>query len=315
MRLRVRDGKTPGARWTAAVERGVRAMGDPDVEVVAAADFDGAVRELTGSSTYTSDRGTGTVGARTLTTAGGSVIVVNTRVLGTGDLKLVERTLAHEAGHVLIDSRGEVLAGRHRLVDVEWQWLLMCLGGYAMHEARIELAVAALGYPGTGSATGEHVAEVLHATDVDHLNLLEDPAADDPRVLADGMTVQLDRLSKVLAYAAADTLHTGSGPAIAEEGQLAEDAWDEYVAPSWERRLELYRRLPPATVAMPDEEWDRALLEGLALEHDLLRSLGFEYETGPAGGYGFYRRVSNARLDARDRRARAQAVRYGGRDQ
>jgi len=51
MRLRVHGGHSPSAPWRAAVKRGVQALGSPALEVVAAEDFDDAVRELTGSTT------------------------------------------------------------------------------------------------------------------------------------------------------------------------------------------------------------------------------------------------------------------------
>src|SRR3954452_9242659 len=44
------------------MERGPQAMGAPDVEVIITNDFDATVRKLLDSTTYSSDRGTGTVG-------------------------------------------------------------------------------------------------------------------------------------------------------------------------------------------------------------------------------------------------------------
>lgn len=64
MQLIVRDGWKPGATTVAAFNRGVQAMGDPDVEVVLTAKFDETVREYTGSTTYTAGRGSGAVGPR-----------------------------------------------------------------------------------------------------------------------------------------------------------------------------------------------------------------------------------------------------------
>src|SRR3954453_7268769 len=119
-----------------AMQRGVQAMGAPDVEVIITDNFDATVRKLLASTTYSSDRGTGTVGAKTFNTPGGPVIVVNWLTVQHLDDAAVDRLLAHESGHVLIDSRGETVEGRHYLAAHEWQWWLLCMGGFAMHEAR-----------------------------------------------------------------------------------------------------------------------------------------------------------------------------------
>ncbi|RJK92506.1 hypothetical protein D5H78_18690 [Vallicoccus soli] len=282
--------------------------------MVAADDFDGAVRELTGSTTYSADRGTGTVGAKTLVTADGPVIVVNTKVLTDADLTLVERALAHETGHALINGRGEVVEGRRALASSDWAWHLLCIAGSAMQEVRCERAVGELGYSATDSATAEHIVEVLHATTVELLQAIQDPASQDPWVFMQAVMQLLDRLTKVLAYAAAESLRIGEPPAIAAEGALALDAWQEYVAPTWERRLALYEGLPPATAAMSEANWHQSLVEGALLEHDLLRCLGFEFEDSVGGGYGFYRRIDDDRLAKWVRRGLAQEALYEQRE-
>lgn len=292
----------------------MQALGSPALEVVAAEDFDGAVRELTGSTTYSADRGTGTVGAKTLATATGPVTVINTKVLTDTDLALVERTLAHETGHALIDGRGEVVEGRHGLASSEWAWHLLCIAGFAMQEVRCERAVGGLGYAPTGSASAEHIVEVLHATTLELLQAMQDPACKDPRVLMLAVMELLDRLTKVLAYAAAESLRTGEAPAIAAQGVFALDAWQEHVAPTWERRLALYQGLPSATAAMPEADWHQSLVEGALLEHDLLRCLGFEFEDAASGGYGFYRRISDDRLAGWFQRGLAQEALYKQRE-
>ncbi len=202
----------------------MKALGSPALEVVAAEDFNGAVRELTGSTTYSADRGTGTVGAKTLLTAAGSVIVVNTKVLTDTDLALVERTLAHETGHALIDGRGEVVEGRRGLASSDWAWHLLCIAGFAMQEVRCERAVGGLGYPATDGAGAEHLVEVLHATTLELLQAIQDPTCEDPWVFMQAVIQLLDRLTKVLAYVAAESLRTGEAHAIAVQGVPALDA-------------------------------------------------------------------------------------------
>ncbi len=292
----------------------MRALGSPTLEVVAAEDFDGAVRDLTGSTTYSADRGTGTVGAKTLVTAAGPVIVVNTNVLTDTDVALVERTLAHETGHALIDGRGEGVEGRRGLASLDWTWHLLCIAGFAMQEVRCERAVGSLGYPATDTATAEHLVEVLHATTLDLRQAMHDPTSEDPWVFMQAVIQVLDRLTKVLAYAGAESLRTGEAPAITAQGVLALDAWQEYVAPTWERRLALYQSLPPATAAISEADWRQSLVEGALLEHDLLRCLGFEFEDSVGGGYGFYRRVDDDRLASWVRRGLAQEALYEQRE-
>ncbi|MDP9416365.1 MAG: hypothetical protein M3P48_00655, partial [Actinomycetota bacterium] len=53
-----------------------------------------------------------------------------------------------------------------------------------------------------------------------------------------------------------------SAVARSAPGRGALDAWQEYVAPTWERRLALYQSLPPATAAMSEADWHQSLVEG-----------------------------------------------------
>lgn len=124
-------------------------------------------------------------------------------------------------------------------------------GGLGEHELRVERAVGEAGYPPAEGGSAEHITEVLHATTVDFLLLLQDPACADARRLLEGVLGLLDRLTKVLAYAAAQAIITGQAPDVAGQGQLALAAWDDYVSPTWTRRLALYTSLPPATVPLP----------------------------------------------------------------
>lgn len=292
-----------------AMQRGLQAMGAADVEVSITDDFDTTVRALLASSTYSSDRGTGTVGAKTFTTPAGPVIVVNSLTVQRLDDAAVERLLAHESGHVLIDSRGETVEGRHYLAGHEWQWWLLCMGGFAMHEARCERSVAELGYPFTDSSSSQHLAEVLHASTVDLHLLLVDPASADVSHLMHGVLKVVDRLTKVLAYTAADVLHTGRSVDLSAEGPSAQADWDDLVAPNWSQRLALYATLPAAAEPLDPAAWDQALTAGLALEASLLSDVGFVFESSNQG-YGFYRRVSDGVCMDRQRRAVAQARFY-----
>ncbi len=302
----MRGTESPDDRVVAAMQRGVASMRSSSAQIVFAGDFDAAVRSYTGSSTYTADRGTGTVAAKTLKTPHGSVIVVNAVAIEAAEEIAIERLLAHEAGHVLMLKRGETLEGHRHLASAEWEWHLLCLAGFALDEARVELAVGAAGYPGTDGASAEHLVEVLHATTVDLLVLLQDPASSDVRHLMERVIGLLDRLTKVLAYAAAHAIVTGQPPDVSGQGSLALAAWDDYAAPTWARRLTFYSDLPPATVPMSAAAQEAALTAGLVLEQDLLRDIGFAFEDAANGGFGFFRRVEDAQLHVRMERAIAQ---------
>lgn len=292
-----------------AIQHGVQSMGAPDVQVIVTDNFDATVRKLFASTTYSSDRGTGTVGAKTFNMPGGPMIVVNSLTVQHLDDADVERLLAHESGHVLIDSRGETVEGRHYLAAQEWQWWLLCMGGFAMHEARCERSVAELGYAFTDSSSSRHLAEVLHASTVDLHFLLVDPASADVSHLMHGVLKVVDRLTKVLAYTAADALHTGRSVDLSAEGPSAQADWDDLVAPTWSQRLDLYATLPAAAERLDPAAWDHALTAGLALEASLLSDVGFVFESSDQG-YGFYRRASDGVCMDRQRRAVAQARFY-----
>jgi hypothetical protein len=80
------------------------------------ATFNEAVREYTGSATYTSDRGLATVGAKTVGTAPRPGIVVNSLAAEPLRHTLLKRLLAHETGHVLMNAWGESVQGHRGLV-------------------------------------------------------------------------------------------------------------------------------------------------------------------------------------------------------
>lgn len=92
-----------------AVREGLMRMNCPAAtEVLISSDFVGDVREIIGSTTYSIDRGTGMVGAKTIPLdTGHSMIVVNGEATAAFDCPTLARMLAHESGHVLLNERGE----------------------------------------------------------------------------------------------------------------------------------------------------------------------------------------------------------------
>lgn len=94
-------------------------MGYPDSKVIIADNFVAAVKEMTGLDSYGTGRGAAVVAAKTLLTAEGCVIVVNGPEVGHRSLDLVERWMAHEAGHIALIERGESSKGRDHLAASE----------------------------------------------------------------------------------------------------------------------------------------------------------------------------------------------------
>ena len=92
---------------------------------------------------------------RTCTSTNGDiVIVVNWNAMKSRTLNEIERVLAHESGHVLIDKRGEepyddLEAHLYDIGDLNTAYIV----GMAVEEYRCETAVHKAGYPVENSHT------------------------------------------------------------------------------------------------------------------------------------------------------------------
>jgi len=102
----VQDDCSVSADHAEAMAQGLASLNADDVRVLATANFVETVAEVTGNSSYTADRGGGVAAARTVTGAGGSVVIVNYDEVASRSRADVQRILAHEGGHVRIDARG-----------------------------------------------------------------------------------------------------------------------------------------------------------------------------------------------------------------
>ncbi|MGW5679248.1 hypothetical protein ACWEV4_29910 [Streptomyces sp. NPDC003860] len=143
--------------------------------------------------------------------------------------EVIERLLAHEAGHLHLNERGEGVEGRRTLADAQWEWLLLCIGAFALDELRIERSLARLGY---------HVAETATIPSADlalqHLNaevveaLLELANGADPRLLSEAIARTHDWYAKHLAYVAAFRSDL-AGTRLAGLSTRGKQNWDDYV--------------------------------------------------------------------------------------
>jgi hypothetical protein len=278
---------------------------DP-ARIVVTVNFARTVAELTENRSYTTERGSGAVAAKTVTGPSGSVIVVNYSELSSRPPADIQRVIAHEAGHVLIDARGsEETLGNRDPGETDWQWLLKCLGAQALVEFRIERSLGDLGYTAAESTAASAVENSLLVTNVEVVSAVADPASADPRPLHDALFTTLNHATKMLGYIAAPLIagQPGFSPSqLSVEGQAN---WADYFAGTWAQRLGLWTPIPSATEPIPVESWRTILRRSADLERALLRDFGFAFEKMP-DGYGFVRKAGDDVFTRRLNRARVQ---------
>lgn len=292
--------------WADAMAQGLASMNAPDAQVVVTTQFVETVAEMTGNPSYTTERGGGVVAARTVNEPGGPVVVVNYNELSSRPSADIQRLLAHEAGHVLINARGtEEMSGNRDSNETDWQWWLKCLGGLAIVEFRIERSLIDLGYPAAEPAVATAVDNNLLMTNVEVVNAVVDPTSDDPVHLHDMLLATLSHVTKILAYIAAPLIvgQAGFSPSqLTVDGQVN---WADYIAPTWQQRIALWTPIPSAIESIPIESWRTILRKSAVLEQALLLDFGFAF-TNETDGYGFFRKSPDHVFTRRLNRARTQ---------
>jgi hypothetical protein len=214
----------------------------------------------------------------------------------------IERLAAHEAGHVLLYSRGEHASDFQHLVTNEADWHLLCIGSSAAEEFRIESALPKLGYVPWSEAPVAHMRDALAELNYQVVSSV----LGEPTILQMRDTVlnAQDVFSKVLAYSAGAHV-SGARFEVDKLAGDAADEWADYVGDSWQARLELWTSLPDAWQPMPDSQWPAALQAALALERQSSVRLGFNYESSDEGllfersgaDALFHQRLERARRD------------------
>ena len=174
------------ADWADAMALGLASMHADNARIVVTVNFVATVTELTGNPSYTAERGTGVVAARTVTGPGGSVVFVNYNELSSRPPADIQRLLAHEAGHILIDARRS---------EADWQWWLKCLGAQAIVEFRIERSLTDLGYPAGEPTAATAVDRNLLIANAEVVNAVLDPASANPARLHDALLTTLNHVT------------------------------------------------------------------------------------------------------------------------
>lgn len=282
-----------------AIYAGLQSMDCPPVPLHFTSDFASTVNDLLGSNGYSTTRGGGVVAGKTVLTSDGPEIVFNTETLRDAEVEVVERLGAHEAGHVHLHVNGNAFVGKQYLASTEWEWRLLCIGGTAIEEYRIERELANLGYPAAGAGTAEYVSDALTNLNFEITEALFDPESAEARHLSEQVLRTHDWTSKMFSYAAAY-----SDPEFAAEVKSfsahSRRHWDDYIGRNWDDRVRLYSRVAGARESLPIGNLDKLLLDAIPIEAGFLERLGFRY-SGESTSYRFDRIVSDddctSRLD------------------
>lgn len=302
-----KDDCTVPASFVGAMTRGFRSMGVENPRVIISRNFITRVAELTGKNSYTSTRGSGAVAAKTVPTSAGSVVLVNYNEVESLKFSNVKRLAAHEAGHILINDRGnEEMTGNRDANDSDSRWILKCIAGQSIVEFRIELRLAELGYPTAEWGTSESIDEELLVFNYEIANAVLDPASSDPRNLLNGVLGALNHATKALGYLAAAMIAGNADFSPSTLSTAGQKNWADYVAPTWDERLDLLSSIPSVTESISTRSWRAILRKNAVLEQQFMLDAGFAFQDEAGGGYGFYRRGSESLFTTRIRRAQQQ---------
>lgn len=262
-----------------AARQGLARVRTPiDTMIVFTDSFVDDVRHAIGSTAYQADRGSGVVAAKTIQLpTGGAEILVNMKEAGWLTTPEMERLLAHEGGHALLYSRDESMSvERQSLVDHEWQWRMMCLGGHAAEEFRIEKGLYELGFrPAVTVIGNEHVEDSLAHLNSEVVLTLLDPDDTTPQTMARRIFAAHSSTATLLAYLTAYAGHPDAADPTSLSARAARH-WRDYIGPLWQERRRLYERLPDMFHAAESQGYDATLLALYGLEMKQLQRIGFD---------------------------------------
>lgn len=274
-------GREPRPGAVDAMRRGLSRVNAPaDTSTVFTDKFVDDIRQVTGNPTYEAKRGAGVTGAICLPHSDhSSQIFVNATEYERFDNIEMERLLAHEGAHAVLRSRDEAQGERPHdgLVDYEWQWAMMFLGGVAGEEFRVEAALRGLGYrPSDMTSTVNHMEHTLATLNNGFLETVWEASGFSPEEMADRIAREHFTLAIALAHLAAYADH----PDVQIPANLSKAGmrhWRDYVGPMWPERKKVYANLPNALQPLTSDERDTQLRGLYALEMKQLERIGFEH--------------------------------------
>lgn len=268
------DGFTLTTQQHQDIEAGVLAMGDPEVTIFMTTNFDQAVRTHTGLKNYSSDRGSGAVAAKAV----GDLVIINASVLDAPGHGGLERLAAHESGHVVMNRREEGSRNYHYLARTAWQWEVIGLAVKGIEEYRIERKLAELGFEPASPTARDHWDDVLYETNA----TLAESVLKEQSV--DALTAQViggaDRLVTTSAYTIGALQNKANTFTASELPKYGRQNWEDFVAPTWAQRTELYESIPACTDPITPSAWEAKIRAAWSLEQSLLVSFGWTLSGG-----------------------------------
>ena len=266
-----------------------------DTTLVIAVDFVEAVMRRDDSSVhYSTTRGSGMVGGRTMPRKDGKTDVLidgnwlvdrdsyGRMIPKASGVELMRRSIQHEAQHVVMHQRGSGFEayGREKipgLIDVH----LLDFASLILDEHRAEwgaIALSAHDYPSTYD-----VAEVLSALGT-QLTAIDESyqQSQDVQALMEGTLIACQTFWVSLAYWAAEYRSPDSIASLPEE-ILRIPLWERYVGDSWPAISDAFCRVPVADLSTKPEKFHEAARSMAAALRASLQVIGFRYVEDDAG--------------------------------
>jgi hypothetical protein len=109
-------------------------------------------------------------------------------------------------------------------------------------------------------ATATSVDDGLLALNGGIISAAADPASsNDVKHFYTAVLTTLSHSTKLLAYVAAPLLEGNSGFSPSQLSPLGQENWDDYIRPSWQRRLDMWKAVPSANEAISVRTWQSIL--------------------------------------------------------
>jgi len=295
-----------------AMHRGLEIVGGAATPVILSDDFVSTVQRLsTSTQSYAAERGTGMVAAKTITDHEPTTIVVNFKAIHDRQAQDIERLLAHEGCHSLIDGKGESISPKQFYDNYDTGLAMLCTSAsIALEEFRIERHLAELGYPVAERAAVDQIDDQILELVGEVVWASMNPASADVLTYAKAVIEAMHSLSVTLGYLAGPII---AGTHIFDPTQFSEFGhahWMSMVQRGWDMRQVAYRQVPAIQSPYAPELIFNHVDLAVSANRQFLRDLGFAIDGGaPGADWSFHRIVSNAVVDAQFKSVLAEAER------